>query len=59
MNFIFFLKSRNVKKFDDNVSFYFIIYILYLIFTVQNYIKLIIFILITNFDQYQIILNKF
>ena len=59
INFIFLFKSRNIKKFNNNVFFYFITYILYFIFTIQNYIKLIIFMLIINFDQHQIILNKF
>ena len=58
MIFIFFFKFRNVRKFDDNVFFYFITHVLYFIFIVQNHIELIIFMLIISFDQHQIILNK-
>ena len=59
MIFISLFKFRNVRKFDDNVFFYFIIYALYFILIVQNHIEFITFMLITSFDQHQIILNKF
>ena len=58
MIFIFFFKSRNVRRFDDNVFFHFITHALYFIFIVQNHIEFIIFMLIISFDQHQIILNK-
>ena len=58
MSFIPFFKSRNVREFNDNVFFYFITHVLYLIFIVQNHTELIIFMLIISLDQHQIILNK-
>ena len=52
MCFVSFSQSRNVKDFDDQMFFIFIIHVLYSIFIVQNHIEFIIFMLIINLNQH-------
>ena len=59
MCFVSFFQSRNIRSFDNNVSFNLITHALYPILIVQNYIEFITFMLIINLDQHQIILGKF
>ena len=58
MCLVFLFQSRNVKGFDDQMFFIFIIHVLYSILIVQNHIEFIIFMLIISLNQHQIILEK-
>ena len=59
INFIRLVKSKKLRDYDNQIVKRFIIEIFYLNLVFFGYKKLIVSMLITDLDQYAIILNKF
>ena len=56
--FVFLTKIKKIKKYDKKMN-EFIIYVIYFRIQIQNYVKNIIFMLITKLNQHDIIFEKF